>query len=287
MDQAAIIKLSHQLEHLVFLDHAAIQPSRLEDTVNQMVTHMISLLTVAFDKNFDWTTLFKEGNEKRSQRDLKKCQVLVDKFVFPLNCSILKRASSISPKGSSLLNLSGSSIIERSFGLEKHTINLIHLKRKWIQSAKLSIMKLAKESESAERKKLPVTKNWLEEYCISVLPEVLPINPPEENTINQILASLMLNELLGTVKKVGLETLNSQLLECLIVQSFYYTYFLPKTKENLVEKLCYELTSAVGLKSWEDLLKRLRMGKPSISSIENDQAADFLCSKQSTRSTLR
>lgn len=242
----------------------------------QLTKVILATVNLSFAEGFQFESLFvhKPSVDGSPENNIAS----VSKFIFPLNSSLLVHL----PDSGSERNMSQSRellTVASRLNVDGQLLKLIDLKRQWHYKAKIAVMRQARQSGKQVAKSLDVNKSVLDEYCVYVLSFVLPQDPPAFNKTYQLSSGLLLNEVISIVKKTGLDALDSHLLECLLCQTFYLSCFISEdsAEKSLVEKLCYMLVSAVGFKSWQDILKRQAATSNTITKVDNDEAAEFLC----------
>lgn len=244
--------------------------------IYQQLTKLVLVsVNLSFEQGFQFGSLFaSKGSAEPKPEDFP---VFVNKFVFPFNVSILLQLPDLGFE-TNMLQTKDVPNLCKVLRVDDQLVKLVDLKRKWHLSAKIAIIKQALQSAAQEKRSLDVNRGLLDDYCSYVLSFVLPQTPSQASTGCHITAGLLMNEIVGIVKKLGLDALDSQLIECLLCQTFYCSYFVSESPDkSLVEKLCYVLVSSLGFKTWQDILKRQSMWVPTISKAEHDEAAEFLC----------
>jgi hypothetical protein len=241
--------------------------------LSKIILHTIGF---SFGPGFETESLFRGTS---IQTHIPSNTSILTKFVFPLNGTILTLLPETDTIDKDILENTGKREACEYIGLTAHSLRLIDLSTRWHSSSKLAIMRLAREAECPTGKDMTMTNATLNEYVYQVMPNLMPFEYDLSITVeNEVRAGLLLNDIMGTVKKTGLDTLDSTMLECLIMQSLHLTCYLPRSAENnLTDQLCYEIVSAVGQKSWQDIIKRLKIRGTAISRVESDEAAAFLC----------
>lgn len=274
-------QLFQSIKHQYSQNHLSSYYSKL----SKIMLHTIS---ASFGPGFEFDSLFRGGGGVSSSELLPSSASYLSSFIFPLNISIVSNLPDSPDMDRFILENSLKVRSSLNLGLTDQALKLIDISRRWFDSAKLSIMKIARESENPTRRCLITARSSINDYMYQVMPNLLPFeNDGQIGKGNEIMAGLLLNDILATVKKTGLDTLDSSMLECLIVQSLHLACYLPKSNEkNIFEQLCYELVSAVGLKSWQDIIKRLKIKGVVISRVDSDEAAAFLCKFEVTKTNI-